>query len=107
MLLDYIVNQAVLSLINAGKFTGIAIDSGECYTHFVPIFECFSLPHATIQLDLANKNITEYMIKLLSKEKIYFPFYNITPNLSDKEIAKSILKKACYVALDYEEEKNL
>ena len=70
----YIVNQAVLSLINAGKFTGISIDSGECYTHFVPIFECFSLPHATIQLDLANKNIAEYMINLLSKEKIYFPF---------------------------------
>ena len=103
----YIVNQAVLSLINAGKFTGIAIDSGECYTHFVPIFECFSLPHATIQLDLANKNITEYMFKLLLEEKIYFPFYNTTPSpsLSDKEIAKSIIKKACYVALDYEEEK--
>ncbi len=42
----YIAIQPVLSLYSAGKFTGIAVDSGERFTNFVPIYDGYSLPHA-------------------------------------------------------------
>ena len=35
----YIANSAILSLLSAGKFTGIVIESGGDLTHFVPIYD--------------------------------------------------------------------
>ena len=93
----YIAIQAVLSLYSAGKFTGIVIDSGEDITQFVPIFDGYSLPQAVLRFDLAGRGLTEYMIKLLLEIGYKVSTY-------EKDNAKAIKEKACYVALDFEEE---
>ena len=94
----YIAIQAVLSLYSAGKFTGIVADSGEGVTHFVPIFDGFSLPHAVLRLDLAGEDLTEFMVNLITEIGKRFS------NTAEKEIVKDIKEKSCYVALNFEEE---
>ena len=90
--------QAVLSLYSAGKFTGIVLDSGDGLTHAVPIFETYSLPHAIMRLDIAGRDLTEYMIRLLTQTGYRFT------TTGEKEIAKKIKEQCIYIPLDFENE---
>lgn len=45
--------------------TGVVVDSGDGVTHIIPVWEGFSIPHLTKRINLAGRNITEYLIKLL------------------------------------------
>ena len=95
----YIANSSVLSLYSAGKFTGITVDSGEGVTQFVPIFDGCSLPFSILKMDLSGRSVTKYLIKILEEVGI-----SLTTSF-EKEIAKEIKEKTCYVALDFEQEK--
>merc|ERR1712098_679462 len=79
----------------------MGVDSGDGVTHICPVYEGFALPHLTKRLDIAGRDITRYLIKLLLLRGYAF---NQT---ADFETVRMMKEKLCYVGYNIHAEQKL
>uniref|UniRef100_UPI00398F4F30 actin-1-like n=1 Tax=Pristiophorus japonicus TaxID=55135 RepID=UPI00398F4F30 len=93
----YVAHQSVLSLYSTGRINGLIIESGLGVSCTAPIYNGYTLPHATYRLDLAGGRLSEYMAKLLED-------CGNTFSPEEMHIVHNIKETCCYVAQDFNKE---
>jgi len=86
--------QAVLSLYASGRTTGIVLDAGDGVSHAVPVYDGFAIPNSIRRIDVAGRDVTEYLQTQLRKAGYVFH------TSAEKEIVREIKEKKSYIALD-------
>lgn len=97
----HIAIQAVLTLYAQGLMTGIVLDSGDGVTHICPVYAGYALHHLTKRLDIAGRDITKYLIKLLLLRGYAFN------HSADFETIRMMKEKLCYIGYNIEQEQKL
>merc|ERR1712168_633748 len=69
--------------------------------HTVPVFEGFSLLHSIERLDLAGRDLTTYMVRIL-RERLPI---NLDTS-SGREIVRTMKENTCFVSQNYQKDLN-
>ena len=90
--------QAVLSFYAFGRITDIVLESGDGISHAVPVCEGFAMLSSIRRIDVAGRDVIEYLQLLFRKSGYVFH------TSAEKEIVRTIKEKNCYIAADPKQE---
>ena len=97
----HISTQAVLSLYARGMMSGVVVDVGDGVTHIIPVYEGSILTHLAQRLDIAGRDVTEHLAKLL-----FVHGYPIDAQ-GEFSLLQHLKENYCYVASDPSKESKL
>ena len=97
----YISSEAVLSLFNSGRTTGLVFNAGSGSFQVVPVYEGHSVQHGINRVNLSGKGLTSWLEELLNQSGIELKKMK---NEGDRRILEKIKEDLCYVAFDYQDE---
>ncbi|XP_078491727.1 actin, cytoplasmic [Ciona intestinalis] len=95
----YVAVQSMLSLSASGRSTGTVVESGDGISLAVPIYEGRVVRSAVLPFNMAGRDITSYLRKLLMEKG--YSFNNID---AARVTLRDIKEKMCSVALDFDQE---
>lgn len=72
------------------------VDSGDTVTYSVPILEGHCIPQGVHKMNLAGREITQYLEKILGERGLEFT------TAAEKDLVRDIKHKLAFVSLDYE-----
>eukprot|EP01065_Artemidia_motanka_P018237 TRINITY_DN21559_c0_g1_i1.p1 TRINITY_DN21559_c0_g1~~TRINITY_DN21559_c0_g1_i1.p1 ORF type:complete len:393 (+),score=103.41 TRINITY_DN21559_c0_g1_i1:78-1256(+) len=93
----YVQIQAVLSLYECGRSEGVVVDSGDGISHTVPVYDGRVVSGAVQRMEVAGRDLTEWMVELLNADQ-----ERRFTTSADREIAKAIKEKYCYLESDFD-----
>ena len=76
----------------------MVLDAGDGVSHAVPVYEGFAIPSSIRRIDVAGRDVTEYLQLLLRKSGYVFH------TSAEKEVVRTIKEKEGYLALDPKKE---
>ncbi|KAL0214393.1 hypothetical protein P9112_006577 [Eukaryota sp. TZLM1-RC] len=85
--------QALLVLFSQGVDTGVVVDSGDGVTHLMPVYEGLLLDHLVKRIDIAGRDLTRYMMKLLLRQG-----YTLN-RTNDFESVRKMKEDLCYCSV--------
>ncbi|XP_035215910.1 actin-like [Stegodyphus dumicola] len=97
----YLTLKPALALYASGSVTGSILYSGGGITTTMAVFEGCKIKQATNRVNFGGRDVTNYLIKLLSEKNYIF----ITP--AEREIGREIKETLCFVSKDYELDLNM
>lgn len=90
--------QAVLTLYAQGLQTGVVVDSGDGVTHIIPVFDGYTMNNLTKRLDIAGRDVTRQLIRLLAMQGYQFH------EQKDFELVRSIKERCCMVSCNLKQD---
>ena len=78
--------------------SGIVLESGDGVSSAVPIHAGYALTPATAHLDLAGRDVTDYLGVLLRE------CGHVLATTAEKQIVRDVKERLCYTAVDFEAE---
>ena len=88
----FVAFDATLGLFGAGRTTGVVLDSGYSIKQSVPISDGFSAPYSILCVDLAGRDLIDYLMKLQIKSGYEFT------TTAEGEILCGVKEKLCNIA---------
>jgi len=94
----YIIISAALVLYSSGHTSGLVVDSGDGLTFAVPFYEGAAIIPSIRRLELAGRDLTRYLVRLMSEKGFAFQ------SSSGFDLTRKIKEKLAEVAFDFRDQ---